>query len=103
MSDHEASSLNGIHILEGLSPDVTQALVKACMWRRYSDHEQIIDRQSESTDVFFVIDGHVRVVNYSLSSKEITLEDLGPGSHFGISPCLTDNLVQRVSWRWIAH
>ena len=33
--------------------------------------------------MFFVIDGHVRVVNYSLSSKEITLEDLGPGSHFG--------------------
>lgn len=83
MSDHEASSLDGIHMLEGLSPDVTQALVKACVWRRYSDHEQIIDRQSESTDVFFVIDGHVRVVNYSLSGKEITLEDLGPGSHFG--------------------
>jgi hypothetical protein len=31
-------------MLEGLSPDVTQALEKACMWRRYSDHEQIIDR-----------------------------------------------------------
>ena len=67
------------------------------MWRRYFDHEQIIDRQSELTDVFFVIDGHVRVVNYSLSGKKITLEDLGPGSHFGISPRLTDNLVQRVS------
>ncbi len=83
MSDHEASSLDGIQILEGLSPDVTQALVRACVWRRYADHEQIIDRQSETTDVFFVIDGHVRVVNYSLSGKEITLEDLGPGSHFG--------------------
>lgn len=83
MSDHEASSLDGIQMLEGLSPDVIQALVKACVWRRYADHEQIIDRQSESTDVYFVIDGHVRVVNYSLSGKEITLEDLGPGSHFG--------------------
>lgn len=83
MSDHEASSLDGIRILEGLVPDTIQALVKACVWRRYADHEQIIDRQSESTDVFFVIDGHVRVVNYSLSGKEITLEDLGPGSHFG--------------------
>jgi len=83
MSDHEASSLDGIRILEGLDPGTTQALVKACVWRRYADHEQIIDRQSESTDVFFVVDGHVRVVNYSLSGKEITLEDLGPGSHFG--------------------
>jgi len=83
MSDNEASSLDGIQILEGLSSDDTRALAKACVWRRYADHEQIIDRQSESTDVFFVVDGHVRVVNYSLSGKEITLEDLGPGSHFG--------------------
>ena len=83
MSDNEASSLDGIQILEGLSSDATHALAKACVWRRYADHEQIIDRQSESTDVFFVVDGHVRVVNYSLSGKEITLEDLGPGSHFG--------------------
>lgn len=83
MSDNEASSLDGIQILEGLNSDATAALAKACVWRRYADHEQIIDRQSESTDVFFVVDGHVRVVNYSLSGKEITLEDLGPGSHFG--------------------
>ncbi len=83
MSDHEASSLSGVRILEGLSVENIQALEKACTWRRYADHEQIIDRQSESTDVYFIFDGHVLIVNYSLSGKEITLEDLDAGSHFG--------------------
>ena len=83
MSEKETASLVDIRILDGLSASTLQALEKACTWRRYSDHEQIIDRQSDSTDVFFVVDGHVRIVNYSLSGKEITLEDLESGSHFG--------------------
>ncbi len=83
MSDSETSSLNGIRMLEGLSADVLAALAKGCTWRRFADHEQIIDRQSDSTDVFFVVEGRVRIVNYSLSGKEITLEDLDTGSHFG--------------------
>lgn len=83
MSSSEASSLNDIRMLEGLSADALGSLEKACTWRRYVDHEQIIDRQSDSTDVFFVVEGRVRIVNYSLSGKEITLEDLDAGSHFG--------------------
>ena len=83
MSDHEASSLSGVRILEGIGEDAIQALEKACTWRRYVDHEQIIDRQSDSTDVYFVVDGNVRIVNYSLSGKELTHEDLDAGSYFG--------------------
>ena len=83
MSSSEASSLNDIRMLEGLSADALGSLEKACTWRRYVDHEQIIDRQSDTTDVFFVVEGRVRIVNYSLSGKEITLEYLDAGSHFG--------------------
>jgi len=83
MSDIETSTLDGIRMLEGLSADALASLAKGCTWRRFADHEQIIDRQSDSTDVFFVVEGRVRIVNYSLSGKEITLEDLDTGSHFG--------------------
>lgn len=83
MAEKETASLGGIRILEGLSDKVLADLERAATWRRYTDHEQIIDRQSDSTDVFFVVEGRVRVVNYSLSGKEITLEDLDTGSHFG--------------------
>ena len=53
-------------MLEGLSAEALGTLEKACAWRRYVDHEQIIDRQSDSTDVFFVVEGRVRIINYSL-------------------------------------
>jgi len=83
VSGNDAASLADIRILDGMSAEDLADMEKACSWRRYSDHEQIIDRQSDSTDVYFVVDGRVRIVNYSLAGKEITLEDLDPGSHFG--------------------
>ena len=54
-----------------------------CGWKAYGAHEQIIDRQSETKDVFFVVEGKVRVVNYSVSGREITLDDIEAGGHFG--------------------
>ncbi|MDP6882780.1 MAG: Crp/Fnr family transcriptional regulator [Rhodospirillales bacterium] len=58
-------------------------LEKSCRWKRYAAHEQIIDRQSELRDVYFVVEGRVRVVNYSLSGREITLDDVSEGGYFG--------------------
>ncbi len=66
-----------------MSADELRSLEQVCTFRRFADHEQIIDRQSNTTDVFLVVEGRVRVVNYSLSGKEITLEDLEAGAHFG--------------------
>lgn len=83
VSENEASQLSAVRLLEGLDEATIGDLARACSWRQYADHEQIIDRQSDSTDVYFVVDGRVRVVNYSLSGKEITLEDLDTGSNFG--------------------
>lgn len=59
------------------------AIEKLCAFNRYSSQEQIIDRDSESRDVFFVVEGRVRVVLYSLSGREVTLDDLESGNYFG--------------------
>ena len=59
------------------------AIEKLCAFNRYSSQEQIIDRDSESRDVFFVVEGRVRVVLSSLSGREVTLDDLESGSYFG--------------------
>lgn len=66
-----------------LPPAVLAVLDRAVVWRRFRAGEEIIDRQSESRDVFFVVSGKVRVVLYSVSGREITLDDIGPGGHFG--------------------
>lgn len=83
MATTDSETLAGAKLLEGVDEDVRRELERHVNWRRFAAHEQIIDRQSETRDVFFVVRGRVRVVNYSLSGREITLDDLGPGEHFG--------------------
>lgn len=81
--DEISASLKGIELLADLSAKEVEAIEHACRFKTYRAHEQIIDRQSGSQDVFFVVHGKVRVVNYSLAGREITLDDVGAGSYFG--------------------
>lgn len=83
MSDTGMNSLAGIDLLDDLTPEERQVLEQTCRWKRYASQEQILDRQSDSRDVCFVVRGRVRVVNYSLSGREITLDDIEEGSYFG--------------------
>ena len=83
MSDGSARSLAQVHLLQELSASEIARLEQACLWKTYAAQEQIIDRQSETRDVFFVVSGAVRVVIYFLSGREITLDDVNTGGHFG--------------------
>ncbi len=83
MSDLTPDQLKGVHILDGLDDLEFQTVARACNWKRYKKGEQIIDQMSDTQDVFFVISGRVRVVNYSASGREITLDDVKAGGHFG--------------------
>ncbi len=76
-------SLDRIRLLAALSPAERAGLVRACRWKRYAAGEQIIDHQGETREVFFVAEGRVRVANYSLSGREVTLVDIAAGDHFG--------------------
>jgi CRP-like cAMP-binding protein len=75
--------LSGIGLLKGLTAHERQQIEQNCRWRRYGADEQIIDRQADSSDLCFVVEGRVRVVNYSASGREITLDDISAGEYFG--------------------
>ncbi len=81
--DSGSNTLAGIDLLAGLTPEQLSGLERLCRWKRYPARAQIIDRQSETRDVFFIISGRVRVGNYSLSGQEITFSDMAEGGHFG--------------------
>lgn len=83
MTTDGGSSLSSVSLFEDLGTAELEAIEKLCAFNRYSAQEQIIDRDSESRDVFFVVEGRVRVVLYSLSGREVTLDDLESGSYFG--------------------
>ncbi|WP_343866395.1 Crp/Fnr family transcriptional regulator [Caenispirillum bisanense] len=83
MTEVATPALVGIPLLDSLTSDERDALARACRWKKYAGGEQIIDRSSDSRDVFFVITGAVRVVIYSLSGREIALDDISAGGVFG--------------------
>ena len=76
-------SLADIPFLEPLSEPSRAALEQRARWVRYAANDTIIDRESESRDVYFVVEGRVRVVNFSISGREISFDEMEPGGVFG--------------------
>lgn len=76
-------SLEKIDLLSDLSPAARVEVERACQWRRFAAHEQILDRNSDSRDVYFVVDGTVEVVNFSGNGREISYALVSAGSYFG--------------------
>lgn len=83
MSSEQPSRLAGIALLESLSDEGKRNLEKRCRWRRYASGEQILDKDSSDRDVYFVTEGTVQVVNFSMTGREIALARLQAGSFFG--------------------
>jgi len=83
MSQDTTSNFDGISLFSSLTKVERDELVRQCRFKRYAAGEHIIDGQSESKDIFFVVDGTVRVVNYSLSGREVALDDIPSGTYFG--------------------
>ena len=78
-----ARTFDDIPLFLGLPDNLRAALARECTWKRYSQHEQIFDRDDNTRDVYFVVSGKLRVVNYSLSGREISFDDIDSGGFFG--------------------
>jgi CRP-like cAMP-binding protein len=76
-------TLTNIDLLNALEPAELRAIERRCRWKRFARDEQIIDRETNSTDIYFVASGSVRIVDYSLTGREITFDDIVAGGHFG--------------------
>jgi len=67
VSNNKESRLANIGLLEGLGDEEKSGLEKRCRWRRYKANEQILDKDSSDRDVYFVAEGTVQVVNFSMT------------------------------------
>ena len=76
-------TLSGIPLLRSLDDAARHALEQRCRWQRYSVHDEIINRESDTRDVYFIISGRVRVVVHALSGREIAFHEMDAGDYFG--------------------
>ncbi len=76
-------SLAKITLFSDLTEEEIAAVERNARWKTYGPGEQVIDQDAESRDIYFVVSGTVRVVNYSQSGREVTFDDLEAGNYFG--------------------
>jgi CRP/FNR family transcriptional regulator, cyclic AMP receptor protein len=76
-------SLRGIRLLQSLSQAELAGLEQHCRWRRVVAGQRILDRSSDSRDVFFVVEGSVRAIDFSATGREVVYAVIGAGGHFG--------------------
>lgn len=80
---HPVYRLDDIDLFEGLAADELAAIQAECSWQTFQAGDEIVTRSSESRDVFFLVAGKVRIVNYSLSGREVDYAEVGPGTYIG--------------------
>ncbi len=56
---------------------------RRCTWRRCDDGETIVDYGDDSSDVYFIISGEVRVLIRTQAGREIILAEMRTGHIFG--------------------
>ncbi|MBT6441457.1 MAG: cyclic nucleotide-binding domain-containing protein, partial [Alphaproteobacteria bacterium] len=83
MAKFSIDNLATVRLLEGLEESDLQDLEQRGRWRRYVAEEQILDRDSETREVFFVVEGSVDVINFSLSGREVAYGQVRAGGYFG--------------------
>ncbi len=82
-SGADVHRLDGVALLATLKPDELRNLERRCRWRRCGRNEQILDKDSDDRDVYFVVRGAVQIVNFSLTGREVALARVGAGGYFG--------------------
>lgn len=79
----QRSILADLDLFAGVDNRILAGIEQACRYRRLAPQEQIVDKDSPPSDVYFIVRGRARVVNYSVSGREITFADLTEGDYFG--------------------
>lgn len=83
VSGSEEVSLASVPLLSGLDRASLSKVESVCAWRTAKEGDLLLNRDSESRDIFFVLRGKVRIVNYSNSGREIAFAVAGAGEYFG--------------------
>ena len=83
MTDQSAQRLQHLELFEGLPLATLEDFEKRCVWHTCQAGEEILARNSDSMDVYCVVEGSVRWANLSITGREIAYATLSVGECFG--------------------
>ncbi len=76
-------ALSRVSLFADLAADVLRGIEGRCTWQRFASGEQVFDKESDTLDVYFVIEGAVRILNTAGDDREVALADVLAGNYFG--------------------
>jgi CRP-like cAMP-binding protein len=79
----EAKTLRWVDGFRDLSPEDIRRISRACSWKWYKPEQCIFSQGDEARDVFFIVQGAVRITSYSMMGKQVSFRDLAVGQSFG--------------------
>lgn len=72
-----------IPLFRQLKPDLKHTIGQHCRCVRFRTGELVVRQSEPATNVYFVVQGHLRSVFYSINGKEVAFEELKTGDYFG--------------------
>ncbi|MSP43679.1 MAG: Crp/Fnr family transcriptional regulator [Alphaproteobacteria bacterium] len=79
----QGNTLSGISLFNGFDANELKQIERSCVWRKCRSGDQILTRYSLSRDIIFVVSGEVRIVNFSLTGREVAYAEVKSGGYFG--------------------
>jgi CRP/FNR family cyclic AMP-dependent transcriptional regulator len=79
----KSETLARIPLFRSLAAEAIRRLNTQCIWRRARGKESILGYKDGGAELYFVVQGHVRVLIRAISGKESILRDIRDGEFFG--------------------
>lgn len=76
-------TLADVGLFAGLTKKAVTEVEKLCFWRIVAEGEQVFDQTSTSDEVYFIVEGAVRVLTYTNTGREVALANVLAGDYFG--------------------
>lgn len=79
----QSHRLSDIELFSELTPEEVADVQALCQWQTFAAGDEIFTKSTTSRDVFLVVAGKVRIVNFSLTGREVAYAEIGAGACFG--------------------
>lgn len=87
------SLLQQFDLLKKLPPELLQQLAAYCTLQSFARREIVLEKQSSSRGLFFLLEGKLQVTDFTVDGKEVCLYFIDPGQYFAEISML-DGLAQ---------